>query len=78
MQLNNVRDTIPAHVRRSSSAPVRSAGAERSTKSYETIIPAIHAGPAIFMAPDAYLGLSPAWVFPRAEPLLPAMKPGQC
>src|SRR3546814_6283938 len=33
---------------------------------YETIIPKLHEGPAAFMAPDAYLSASPAWVFRRA------------
>lgn len=33
---------------------------------YETIIPELHAGPPAWMAPDAYLSVSPAWVFRRA------------
>ncbi len=34
---------------------------------YETIIPKLHEGPAVFMAPDAYLSIAPGWVFRRAE-----------
>src|SRR3546814_18705380 len=33
---------------------------------YETIIPKLHEGPAAFMASDAYLSVSPAWVFRSA------------
>jgi len=32
---------------------------------YETIIPELHNGPPVFMAPDAYLGISPGWVVRR-------------
>jgi len=34
---------------------------------YETIIPKIHEGPPVFMAPTGYLSIAPGWVFRRAE-----------
>ncbi len=34
---------------------------------FETLIPQLHEGPPAFMAPNAFLGLSPAWVFRRSR-----------
>lgn len=34
---------------------------------YDAIIPAIHQGPRIFMAPNAYLSSAPGWVIRRGE-----------
>lgn len=36
---------------------------------YTTILPEIHKMPPVFWAPDAYLGVAPAWVFRRAKDL---------
>lgn len=36
---------------------------------FETMVPEIHRGPAIFFSPDAYPGDRPAWVFRRMEDL---------
>ena len=68
MKLNYVYGEIPAHVPPDLVRPF-ALGRRRTIHEnpYETIIPEIHEGPAIFMAPDAYLSVSPAWVFRRAE-----------
>jgi cytochrome P450 len=34
---------------------------------YETIIPKLHEGPPVFMAPNAYLSYAPGWVIRRAR-----------
>jgi cytochrome P450 len=68
MKLNYVADGIPAHVPPELVHPYP-LGRRRTIyeNPYETIIPELHKAPAIFMAPDAYLSVSPAWIFRRAE-----------
>ena len=44
-------------------------GKQTEADPYREIIPAIHAGPPIFYAMDAYLGGQPAWVVRRAADL---------
>lgn len=68
MTVDNKNGEIPAHVPHDLVRPY--AMSQRETiyeNPYETIIPEIHRGPAIFMAPDAFLGQSPAWVLRRVE-----------
>jgi len=68
VSLPNVGTDIPAHV---DPALVRDLPiASRQTiyeNPHEVLIPAIHAGPLAFMAPNGYLGLYPGWVFRRAD-----------
>lgn len=68
MNLKQDYSAIPAHVPHDLVRPY--AMSQRQTiyeNPYETIIPALHEGPAVFMAPDAYLGVSPAWVLRRVK-----------
>lgn len=61
---------VPAHVPKElvMSFPLR-LGATTHDNPFTTIIPEMHRGPAAFWAPDAWSGVSPAWVFRRAEDL---------
>lgn len=58
---------IPGHVPQDlvKSYPLR-LGAETYDNPFETIIPEMHRGPAAYWAPDAWSGVSPAWIFRRA------------
>lgn len=68
MDLNYAYSEIPSHVPAELVRPFP-LGVRRVIyeNPYETLIPEINTGPPIFMSPDAYLGISPAWIVRRVR-----------